>query len=474
MAEPVSAGIETDPQELLQEAIETLQDRIEGWEPAPGSLDFILLEAFADMSAEVRDVASDVPAAIFRYFGAKLAGVPPIDAASAIASSTWTAIDDQGYTIAEGATVGVRAAGDDLVLFEVVSEVVIPPGQTQTGVGEVTLAAALEGAHANALGAPGGAAEPVDAELSWVDTVVLTGATAGGAAAEDDDAYLSRLADELTLQTPTPILPRDFAILARRVAGVHRALAIDLYKPADVPNPGNPVDANRPRSVTVAVVDEAGEALGAPVRAEVDALLQSMREVNFEVWVVDPAYTEVSVDFDAVSYPAWDPADVEARAVAAVEEYLSPGAWGTEPFSDEPTWTLETHVRHYELVEVLNRVEGLWRVTAIAFGVERAASIEADDDTVTLAAHGYADADPIAFVELAGGGGPLVEGTVYYVRDAAANTFKVAAAPGGAAIAIAADAPAARVAARKTADVALAGVAPLPRAGAVTGDVVAP
>lgn len=54
-------------------------------------------------------------------------------------------------------------------------------------------------------------------------------------------------------------------------------------------------------------------------------------------------------------------------------------------------------------------------------------------DVVTVPAHGYANTDPIVFY---GGTVPagLVEGTIYFVRDATTDTFKVAATAGGAAI----------------------------------------
>lgn len=54
-------------------------------------------------------------------------------------------------------------------------------------------------------------------------------------------------------------------------------------------------------------------------------------------------------------------------------------------------------------------------------------------DTVYSASHGYSDTQKIVFI----GGTPptgLTEGTVYYVRDSATDTFKVAATSGGSAI----------------------------------------
>lgn len=60
----------------------------------------------------------------------------------------------------------------------------------------------------------------------------------------------------------------------------------------------------------------------------------------------------------------------------------------------------------------------------------------ATDDVFTSAGHGYSDGMSVAL--LAPGTGSLPSGvsadTIYYVRDAATNTFKLAASPGGAAI----------------------------------------
>lgn len=58
---------------------------------------------------------------------------------------------------------------------------------------------------------------------------------------------------------------------------------------------------------------------------------------------------------------------------------------------------------------------------------------DATSDVVTVPAHGYSNTDTIVFY----GGtvpSPLVEGTIYFVRDATTDTFKVAATSGGAAI----------------------------------------
>lgn len=55
-------------------------------------------------------------------------------------------------------------------------------------------------------------------------------------------------------------------------------------------------------------------------------------------------------------------------------------------------------------------------------------------DVITSAGHGYADGVPVIFPALTGGAGLTALAPVYFVRDAAADTFKVAATPGGAAV----------------------------------------
>src|SRR5690606_4047142 len=178
---------------------------------------------------------------------------------------------------------------------------------------------------------------------------------------EDDDAYLARLSRELELMSPRPILPDDFAVLAARVAGVARATAIDGYNPDDD-------TSDNERMVAVAAIDADGQAVPSGVKAQVEALLQSMREVSFVVHVIDPTYTEIDVAFTAKAFPGYAPADVQARAEQAVADYLSPAHWGLPPTGDDTAhggWWSQPVVRYLEVAAVLDRVEGLDYVSAL-------------------------------------------------------------------------------------------------------------
>jgi hypothetical protein len=85
------------------------------------------------------------------------------------------------------------------------------------------------------------------------------------------------------------------------------------------------------------------------------------------------------------------------------------------------------------------RYFGFWNASAFVdsapnggFTPRNFMSVSASDE-FTSEAHGFTDTQAVVFVNGVPPA-PLVAGTVYFVRDAAANTFKVAATSGGAAI----------------------------------------
>lgn len=311
-----------------------------------------LLEVLAYLNAETRIVIADVSKALYREHGRQAYGITPVDAAAATVESTWTATDSAGYTIPAGTVVAYPTAGDRAVGFAVVDETTISPGSTQaTG---VTLEALVPGEAANGLAA--GTLTLVD-QLTWVSSVVTTGATAGGQDAETDDEYADRLFAAIRAQsTGGLVLAADFENAARGVAGVHRAIAIDGYEPAG-PSTGNAL------TVTIAVVDEDGAAVSAAVKDAVEAEIESRRMVNFTAHVVDPDFTAVAVVFTAVAQDGYDLVQTEAAAEAAVLAHLDPGRWagGDEPV---PAWRSEP-VRYLEVAAVINNVEGVDYVSTL-------------------------------------------------------------------------------------------------------------
>jgi uncharacterized phage protein gp47/JayE len=361
----VSIPISTNPDADFDAFVEHMQAAFPGWEAAEGNLEAWLARWWALAKVDLAELAADVPAEIFRKFGEEIIGVAPIAAARASAPSTWQMIDTAGYTIPAGTVVSIALTGDEAFDFEVLEAVTVPPGTNETDDGEVVLIALNAGADANGL-----SADPVLVDaLVGIDSIALTADTSGGVDEESAGAYLDRLVAELRLLTPRPILPADVATLARRVPGVARALALDGY------DPGTDTYSHE-RTVSVALMDAAGVPVSAPVKAEVEALLESMREINFVFNAIDPTQTadntiKVSATVKAVAVADVDPVGLEQAITSTLENYLSALSWGRSPFdSDLSVWIDQTTVRRNELIAVVDNVEGVDYVSALTLARE--------------------------------------------------------------------------------------------------------
>lgn len=520
----ITYPVETSPTALLQLTYQYLQSHVIGWRPAEGNLDVWLAEAISTETADLTNVSSKVPDIIFRYFGKSLMGIAPIDGETAQAPTTWTMRDAAGYTIPADTQVVVRDASGNPIPFLTVEAVTVPPGITSTAAGEVQIVALETGAKASGLGGPGVQIELLDI-LDFVNTVTLTQQTVGGIDTETDIDYMTRLVEQLSLLTRTPILPQDYAKMARNVSPVWRAVAYDGYNPdynalsansasvetdatgwavvtactiarstaeaadgvaslkvtatggdmvtrapAAASGAGaiaaiagetwtgilsikaNPVGAtracraelgffdsggtligtvqgtlannstsawtaynvlgvaptntafvtvrafiqgpgagefvyvdkaslhkgssvvwapggtstefNNPRTVVLACIDEAGEALSIPGKADVSEYLENLREVNFVVNVIDPNYSSIDVTAQVKVTLDSDPLVVQTNVATALQDYLQPYNWGKPAVgSDQPLdphiWINYTVLRKYEVSQVINAVTGV-------------------------------------------------------------------------------------------------------------------
>lgn len=345
--------IETDADTLALEAYSYLSQRIPGWVPAEGNLEALIIGAVSQISGELRDLSTDVPPAIFRYFGGQLLGLPANEATQATANTTWTVKDGNGYTIPDGTPVAIRDAAGQLQSFQTVGAVTILPGTSVTSAGAVAIQAIIPGKAASGLNNP----PVVLATLDFVVSIALVSPTSGGVDAETDDHYLNRLTTQMFLFAPRPILPADFALFARTIVGVNRTLPIDGYDPSNA-------TYNNPRMITLALMDELGAPVSSLVKAAVVALLQARREVNFIVNVIDPTTTGIDVTYALTTIPGQTASAVLASVNAALTSYLSPATWG--PVDGDATgWAQVTTVRYLEISQVINQVFGVDFITTL-------------------------------------------------------------------------------------------------------------
>jgi len=339
----IDLNIETDPEALKDEAVAYIEDALPGWVAAAGNLETILLEVIAEMASEQASVASEMPAAVFRRFGQVLVGLDPIDGVEAIGSTTWTMTDTAGHTIPAGTAVEI----EDQV-FETTVETTVAVGVSSAN---IPIEAVEEGSAGNDLS---GDVTPVDT-IAFVDSVALVGTTSGGVGPETDEEYLDRLTDELQLMAPRPIVPTDFEVLSRRIAGVERSVAIDGYDP-------HTDSYDNERMITIAAIDEDGEAVSADILDEIEAYLDARREVNFVVNTIDPTYTTIDVTTTVTLLPDFDSATVLDSVEAAITEFLQPYNFGkvfTGTDNVSRPWVNTTRVGYLNVAEVIRAVPGV-------------------------------------------------------------------------------------------------------------------
>lgn len=465
MAEPITVPIEADPTELAEIGYDFMRANIPRWDESRGDPDSQVITACAQIIAEGAGPASDVPLAIIRYLGRWVDGLLPVDATQAQTTATVTALDDAGYTIYDGTRFEIRTSGDTSVVFFTVGDVTIAPGDTSTAVGGVTLVAETAGASGSGL--------PIDSEvvpvdaLAWVDTVTLTAITTGGIDAETDDQYLTRWVALRQLSNDTPILAVDAAALIQAlIPGVGRTLALDNYNPAD-DTFGNE------KMIAVGVADPNGNPVAGAIKTAAETLVESKRELNFVINVLDPDYTVIGVSAAYVTYSGFDLPSVDAAVAAAIVTFLSPATWSTPPGSDATTWLPTDKVYVNDLISLVDHVEGVDRVVGLTLGRANPVTGLASTDVLTSTAHGYVLNANVVLTDLVGGA-PLVAGTTYYARDITTNTFKLAATPGGAAIGLTTDLTSAAITNFLGVDVPLNGPAALTRPGFITVAGTAP
>lgn len=380
MANRLTVGLETDPAALAEDAFEYLENTIPGWTAAPANLDTLLVEAISEEAALSADVASEATDAVFRAYG-PIAGIPALEAIGASLTATFTFIGaapgPDGYTLPVNTTIGLLDADYELRAFTTVAPVVAAAGATSVA---ATMYALEEGTSSNGLS---GTAELVTVP-TFVASVAVAVASSGGADAEEDDVFLSRLAETLTLSSPRPILPNDFAVLARTIPGVYRAVAVDLLKPSStsgaIPTPAGAESTGNARTITVAVADVAGADPGLSVRTAVSTFLTSEREINYLVYVVAALYRAVAVTVTVKAWPGTDSATVAAETEAAIRSFLNPAVYAGGPNNDPREWSNEPLLKLGMLYDAIGDVPSVRYVSALTFGPSGGSMGTADVD----------------------------------------------------------------------------------------------
>lgn len=417
--------IETDPATLGDDALAYLETQIPGYVPNPGNLEVITVEAVAPMAADQASVAAQVPLAIFRKYGTDLVGVLYEPGQSASVTVQFNLVDTVGHTIPANTYLTIAGLG-----FSLLADVVVAAGAS-TGTGSAV--AVDIGTDYNGLSTPvelvsqfdwvvsvaaiGTTSGGLDAELDTDYVVRLK-------------AKLALQAPTVVTADDAAVMARSFAPLAGTVQQqVGRAVGIDLYNPSAtvtftgtvasgsslvtavsstvgigvgtvLAGAGIPTGAvvlavagstltmsanatasgtaesitatgtfNNDKSVAVFATQADGTALNPVTLAALAAWLESFREVNFELWALDPTRTPIYVTHSIKVLPNFDPVSTAASSQAAILNYLNPAYWGN-PVSGEsqPIWVADTAIRYNSLIAVIENVEGVQYCASLFVG----------------------------------------------------------------------------------------------------------
>jgi uncharacterized phage protein gp47/JayE len=341
--------VETDPDAVVRQALDRIAARLEGWVPHSAAVEVIVSEELARINAVTRQSVQRVGDWILAEAGQRLYDIEREFGTAAGGTVEFAMLDDLGYVIPSGTRIAYHVSGSEQVEFATVESLAINAGDTT---GTVGVEAVEAGSHANGLGP--GAVELLES-LSAVDTVELTTQTSGGADPETLTEYLAKLVQRTRLLHITAIHASHFAVLAADTAGVHRALALDLYDPA---TPDQDVDG----AVTVVPVDTDGLAVAGSTKSDVEAALDERRVLNVAVHTMDPIYTPVDVAATVRRQVDVDSATLASRCEQAIRDWLAPSRWADPAPDDDavdPAWTLRDTVRHLEAASVLAVVDGV-------------------------------------------------------------------------------------------------------------------
>lgn len=345
--DPFTLPIATDAASVRQEIHDELFSRLPGLALLPTSPVTHLAGAISVVDAEARDALQARIRSEFMSLLGDLFRVVRSDGAPAASSLTVTALDALGHVLPAPVSVSL---GD--VRMETTQDIVIPVGSTSASVPIAT----VEWSSA-ANGATASSATPVelDTAADWLaesNAVVLDAPLSGGADPETDTAYGVRLIDELSILSPAPILPRSYAVLAKRVPSVAYAWCRRTYNGAT----GTDGVAGH---VTVWVAGADGRSPGETAIDAVDAEIRPKLMDNVVLHVLPP--TIVPVDVTAAVRPryGWAGADAIAAGDAQLRRVLSPVEWCQPSYGDAVNPTPATLVHANELVARLDEVDAI-------------------------------------------------------------------------------------------------------------------
>lgn len=372
--------LDTDEAGIIERILLGMADRMPGWVPVEGAPEVALAEETGRETAATNALAVEALQLAIAGIGETIFGLAPrigtaatlpvvslammmSPEAAAPLDPTDTGTFDRVVSIPAGFTIATRDSHDGGLAYQTLVDVVetvtfdkITTGFLAgwyTGSLEVEMTCTVVGTVGNI---DAGTEMTVITNTGIVSAVSVDEDGAGGLDEETLLEYLDRVTDYLSVLRPGAVRADGLAALARTVPGVHRAIGFDLLEP------GNPVPQER--TATIVAIDDEGQPVDGSVLTELTATLEAAREVNFNVFVADPTYTDVAVAATIVAAAGVDHTALDDLVTAAVAAYISPARWGNSSTAPR-SWAETTTIQALDVAVVIAQVAGVASVTTV-------------------------------------------------------------------------------------------------------------
>jgi len=325
-----------DATDFVNTARTMLQSRIPQWVPQSTNQEMLVIEAVALEMQEAVFSLNRLPSTMLRvllkmYGVEKYAGNPPQ------VTVQFTMYDNFGHIVPADTEIAIQLTDGSYLSFYTVDTLSVGSGETS---GTIVARAREYTKKANNIDA-GAPFALVDAVVG-VESVISIDAISDGTEPEDDDAWIARGVQVLRRLVNTLVLPQHFIDAALLLPFVYRANAVDNY---DV-TAGGTIGGD-PGHVTVFVYGIDGP-LSPDARVSIRDNLQMQAQVNLAIHVANANVVSANVTATIKVKPGYIDVVVKEAVEAALTKYLNTN-----------TWVFGAALRPYEIVSVIDNVEGV-------------------------------------------------------------------------------------------------------------------
>lgn len=298
-----------DPQAIFDAALAKFQELAPTARLRNGSVETMLLEAWATASADLIYALNRFPSVAVEGILA-LYGVPRSAGTPAAGSVTLEFDDVRTITVEAGQRFADPSTGLTLL---------VSADTTGTSVTSllVPVATELPGAAGNSITA-GTPLDLIDS-IPYVTAATVTVGLSGGADPESDTAYINRASTVLARVTSSLVLPAHFTAYLLEDTRVGRATTVDLFQP------GGTIGADLGHLTCYTY--GRGAQLTTNVRNELRAAMQAISSAMLTVHVEEATIVTQNVALTVQALPGYNTETVRAAVASAIAAWMTPDQW---------------------------------------------------------------------------------------------------------------------------------------------------